>query len=108
MGNSSGRIVFAASAAALATLSIVAAQVFAQTPASTPTAEQLQMLQSLPPAQRDAILQQMGVGQSAGPAALSGARKDQIIVTQPGETTGDELSAGLEARTEERIKGGER
>ncbi len=81
--------------------------------AQTPTAEQLKMFQSLPPAQREAILQQLGVGggvgKSTGADATQGA--NQILVERPGlagatgETPGADGKLGLQPPP--RIKGGE-
>jgi hypothetical protein len=52
--------------------------------AQTPTAEQLRTFQSLPQAQRDAILQQMGAGGARGGAVAGGTATDikaiQVII----------------------------
>jgi polysaccharide biosynthesis/export protein len=82
--------------------------------AQTPTAEQLKVFESLPQSQRDAILQQMGVGGAKTPTTpQTGATPgNPIIVQQPGIA-----NAAAEAETQRakdtmrerdgRIKGGE-
>ena len=83
--------------------------------AQTPTAEQLKVFQSLPPEQRDAILQQMGIG--AGAAGSRGAQapgtgtSNEIVVKQPGVANAEQQRQVDAERAFEtanpRIKGGE-
>ena len=83
--------------------------------AQTPTAEQLKVFQSLPPEQRDAILQQMGIG--AGAAGSRGAQapgtgtSNEIVVKQPGLANAEQQRQVDAERAFEtanpRIKGGE-
>ena len=81
--------------------------------AQTPTAEQLKVFQSLPQAQRDAILQQMGAGGAKGAAAAgANATDSSIIVQQPGLANAEAQAAALRAQDatrqrDARIKGGE-
>jgi polysaccharide export outer membrane protein len=81
--------------------------------AQTPTAEQLKVFQSLPQAQRDAILQQMGVGAGKGGTAPATTGTDnQVVVQQPGIANAEAQAAALRARDaarqpDTRIKGGE-
>lgn len=51
--------------------------------AQSPTAEQLNVLQSLPQEQRDAILQQMGGQTGAAPASAASQANSQIVFTNP-------------------------
>ncbi|MBS0394644.1 MAG: SLBB domain-containing protein [Proteobacteria bacterium] len=80
---------------------------FAPAGAQTPTAEQIRMLQSLPPAQRDALLQQLGLSPGAVSGSTTPARTDQITV-QP-SAAGPEADAAMRAAQERdrRIKGSE-
>jgi polysaccharide biosynthesis/export protein len=80
----------------------------------TPTPEQLRMFQSLPQAQKDAILQQLGVGGTSGTGVpLPGAPNDnEIVVQQPGIANADAQSVTKRlqdaARSRDgRIRGGE-
>jgi len=83
--------------------------------AQTPTAEQLKVFQSLPQEQRDAILQQMGMGAGAagsrGTPAPGTGTSNEIVVKQPGLANAEEQRQLEAARTREtanaRIKGGE-
>ena len=81
--------------------------------AQTPTAEQLKVFQSLPQAQRDAILQQMGVGGAKGAAAAGPTATDNsIVVQQPGIANAEAQAAALRGQGaarqgDARIKGGE-
>lgn len=77
--------------------------------AQTPTAEQLKMFQSLPKEQRDALLQQMGVGGGSGSASSRTGTSNQIVVQQPGSRPDarDEAQSGGFGLPERRIKGDE-
>lgn len=61
--------------------------------AQTPSAEQLRVFQSLPKEQRDQILQQMGVGAGASPAAGARGGRNEIVVAQPPHANEDAEAA---------------
>ena len=71
---------------------------------TAPTADQLKMLQSLPQAQRDALLQQMGIapGGNATGAAVSGS--DQITVRSPAASAEAEAAARNASERDVRIR----
>jgi polysaccharide biosynthesis/export protein len=82
--------------------------------AQTPTAEQLKMFQSMPQSQRDAIMQQMGVGGATGAATAPSATTtgSPVIVQQPGIANAEAQAETERAKDtmrerEGRIKGGE-
>jgi polysaccharide biosynthesis/export protein len=81
--------------------------------AQTPTAEQLKVFQSLPQAQRDAILQQMGIGGTKGVGVSPESTTDGgILVQQPGIANAEAEAAAQRAKDamrerDPRIKGGE-
>ena len=91
-----------------------------QSVAQVPTPEQIRMFQSLPQAQKDAILQQLGIGsggagQDLGTQSGNGLRSDQIVVNRPGDNTSqpDANSSAMDAASrldelrEPKIKGHE-
>lgn len=84
----------------LALIALCALSVFVPVArAQTPTAEQLRIFQSLPPDQRNAILQQLG-GAAAGSGARQTQPNNQIVVQRPGadrDAFTDE-AAGLDPR----------
>ena len=68
--------------------------------AQTPTPEQLKTFQSLPKEQRDALLQQMGVNNSAGSAAaVPGQTPGQVVVEQPPNPNPDDSATEFDPRT---------
>src|SRR5258708_4024233 len=79
--------------------------------AHAPTAEQLRLLQSLPPEQREAVLQQLGSQAGAGGTSATPANRDQIVVTEPDQSSAAaamrDNAAGTTALREARIKGRE-
>lgn len=59
-------------------------------PVRAQSAEQLQMLQSMPAAQREALMRQAGVGKAAG-GATTGAAANQILVSRPAGSAVDDV-----------------
>lgn len=87
------------------------ATIFAFVPtlaAHAQTADQLRVFQSLPKEQRDALLQQMGVGGGAASRAPRVGGQNQIIVQQPADASTRERAEDATFPAEERrIRGGE-
>jgi polysaccharide biosynthesis/export protein len=76
----------------------------------TPSEEQIRMFQSLPPDQRNAILQQLGLGGDTTGGAITGAQpagggRNQITVETPAGPT--DQARGSEGGGERRVQGGD-
>ena len=106
-------------AAAIIALTVIGAGLIpTATVAQTPSAEQLKVFQSLPQDQRDAILQQLGMGGGGGSGSGLGGtvrgQDNQIIVQQPRKqldnndaSNGDENGMSGATKPPARVKGGE-
>lgn len=93
----------------LAGIAVLAAVVLSAIPAAAQTPDQLRIFQSMPKEQRDAILEQLGMGRGGRGAGGRGGGDQIVVETAPGAGSGDmPTEDDLYAITgDRRISGGE-